>query len=357
MTFFNKKEEVLDIQLTSYGKRQLAKGKFKPKFYAFFDDNILYDSEYANFTEEQNLVEPRIQESTVSLRSQASYESPEFNLQSISENQSTANKHHSLIYPLGASSISSEYSPAWDIKFMKGEISGSVKHLTGSHQPLLIPQIDVDITYKTLIKGQGENVQLGQDVFPDLQGNVGDMFFGDRKVLISRVFDDGTYVEVIQSPILVDIFESNTEFEMENVEIEFFEVENIDVSGSIQNLGSTTDNLTKKRALRPLKFKRKISNIQNDLLVPEDPDLFNNVEVDSSYVEYYLDVLVDREIPSFEICEGISNVKSRGVDIDSAYVDYECDEQELEREKFDIYGTNIVEETEAPCEDNKDCQE
>ncbi len=43
MTFFNKKEEVIEIELTQYGKYLLSKGKFRPVFYAFSDDEILYD--------------------------------------------------------------------------------------------------------------------------------------------------------------------------------------------------------------------------------------------------------------------------------------------------------------------------
>ena len=47
MTFFNKKEEVLDVQLTSEGRRQLAMGKLRPVYYQFYDDNILYDIAHA----------------------------------------------------------------------------------------------------------------------------------------------------------------------------------------------------------------------------------------------------------------------------------------------------------------------
>ena len=34
MQFFNQKEEVIDIQLTQFGKRLLSQGKFKPTYYA-----------------------------------------------------------------------------------------------------------------------------------------------------------------------------------------------------------------------------------------------------------------------------------------------------------------------------------
>ena len=50
----NKKEEVLDIELTPYGKYLLANGKMKPAYYAFFDDNIMYDAEYGGVEESQS---------------------------------------------------------------------------------------------------------------------------------------------------------------------------------------------------------------------------------------------------------------------------------------------------------------
>ena len=36
MSFFNKKEDVLEIELTQFGKKQLlSEGNFKPQYYAF----------------------------------------------------------------------------------------------------------------------------------------------------------------------------------------------------------------------------------------------------------------------------------------------------------------------------------
>ena len=43
MTFFNKKTDVIDIELTPYGRYLLSIGKLKPKYYEFTDDDILYD--------------------------------------------------------------------------------------------------------------------------------------------------------------------------------------------------------------------------------------------------------------------------------------------------------------------------
>ena len=48
--FLNKKEQVYDLKLTTYGHYLLSNGTFKPMYYGFFDDNILYDREYATGT-------------------------------------------------------------------------------------------------------------------------------------------------------------------------------------------------------------------------------------------------------------------------------------------------------------------
>ena len=60
----DKKERVYDLKLTGYGKYLLSVGKYKPKYYAFFDDNIIYDGRYANISESQNQIHERIKTET-----------------------------------------------------------------------------------------------------------------------------------------------------------------------------------------------------------------------------------------------------------------------------------------------------
>ena len=43
MIFFDRKEEVLEIELTSFGRHKLSKGEFEPVFYSFFDDDVVYE--------------------------------------------------------------------------------------------------------------------------------------------------------------------------------------------------------------------------------------------------------------------------------------------------------------------------
>ena len=62
--FLNKKEQVIDFQLTPYGKHRLSVGQLKPAFYSFFDTGVTYDVEYANFKENQNNIHERIKTET-----------------------------------------------------------------------------------------------------------------------------------------------------------------------------------------------------------------------------------------------------------------------------------------------------
>ena len=62
--FLDKKERVIDFQLTPYGKHRLSVGQLKPQYYAFFDTGVTYDSEYASFSEVQTKIHERIKTET-----------------------------------------------------------------------------------------------------------------------------------------------------------------------------------------------------------------------------------------------------------------------------------------------------
>ena len=93
MEFFNKKEEVIDLQLTQYGKYLLSLGKFKPFYYAFYDDGIIYDAQYAGDGEAQNEAEPRIQENTPNLKALYNFHSIEDEMQRAVEAKTLGTKN------------------------------------------------------------------------------------------------------------------------------------------------------------------------------------------------------------------------------------------------------------------------
>ena len=63
MSYIDKKENVIEIELTQFGKRLLSKGVFKPEYYQFFDDDIIYDNKYAGAPDGVNEAQDRIKES------------------------------------------------------------------------------------------------------------------------------------------------------------------------------------------------------------------------------------------------------------------------------------------------------
>ena len=75
--FINKKEQVFDIQLTPYGKYLISMGTLQPEYYAFFDDNIIYDGNYAGITETQNEIGQRIKKDTQYLEGLVLFENVE----------------------------------------------------------------------------------------------------------------------------------------------------------------------------------------------------------------------------------------------------------------------------------------
>ena len=61
MSYLDPKEQVINLDLTPYGRYLLSVGKLNPVYYGFFDDDIIYDSSFANISsEKQSDIEERI---------------------------------------------------------------------------------------------------------------------------------------------------------------------------------------------------------------------------------------------------------------------------------------------------------
>ena len=335
MTFFDPKEEVLDIQLTQYGKYLLSIGKWKPTHYAFFDNDILYDSEAAGISEIQNNIEPRIQENTPILKTQHSFTSretdfaqyynarqdPKINEVDRIKMQSSPEKLYSLTAPLGTADLSFNKTPRLKLQAYAGTISSSsdvTMVTTGSFQQLQIPQINMNLVYKTEVKtltDDATGIEISKGVV-DKNNQAEGLNLG--------VFSDGTYIAVTPDSILLSLEEENGVFEKENFEIEVFKIE--------REFDRTTS--TTKEVLTPLSFIKKRSPIKNGILQTfEDPDPI--YQPDPSFVEYYFNLYVDHEIDEGEICRSVARLKSQGI-----YVDEElnCPEIPLDVVQKDIYG-------------------
>jgi hypothetical protein len=344
MLFANKKEEVLDIQLTPHGRYLLAIGKLKPVYYSFHDSNILYDARYASgvTSEEEKDVEKRIQDNTPQLRTLPLRSSREASVKSLYETplqifnlaqatriktlamveQEREEKHYLLTHPLGTSKISGDEAVKWSVKVLNGEITGSAPYLTSSYQTLEIPQIDIDIEYEIAIFNTGSESTIE---------------FESDPVLNSKLFLDGTYVSIDPDHLLLDIVEENTEYEVDNFEIEVFVIK--DESRAGQGAGLSGSTSTKIKELSALAFEKPVSLIQNNILLDEDDvSPSARIPINKNFVKYYFDVNVDREIDDLDICNSISTLESKNL-----YVDWrlECPD-DGDTNLIDIYDTETT---------------
>tara|TARA_Y100000034_G_scaffold130018_1_gene187532 strand:+ start:515 stop:1510 length:996 start_codon:yes stop_codon:yes gene_type:complete len=285
MEFFNKKEDVIDLQITQFGRHLLSKGLFKPVYYSFFDDNVLYNSSKANLVEQQNDSEQRIKETQI-MQPQIAISSleKEFNTsyEMIMSNQAnastavlqkTAEKNYALPQPMGTSDINSEYSPSWSVQYLKGRLSGSsnslnLKEKTGGNNVIVIPQLETNI--ETKIKTLTDDGAMAEeDVVSPAQTNIAIQNKGDNLVLLKVV-------------------ESNAAYQKKNFDIEIFEIiEQIEGDKTIE-------------VLRPLSFTKSHDPSPVDPLdAMEEVTPLDNQD----YVAHYFDLLVDSEIEPETLCE------------------------------------------------------
>ena len=335
MSFKDKKEEVIEIKMTQFGKHLLSKGKFKPSYYAFFDDDVIYDWQYTSDSlEAQNYAETRILEETPVTKTQVNFSSAEDSVHEqvelVRSNklnlkealQQDPEKHYAMSAPLGKSSLSSNYSPSWQINIY-GKQFESQNLITQGEQPTLaIPQLNVEtLTYRTLVKSAGQNVDYG--TFRSV-GDPGEGGHPDSSAIMSRVSNDGSIIEVLPEHFILDVDEFNTDVLRENYEIEMFVVENEIVNGK---------NIEK---LVPLSFLKGFDNIRDGILLDDsEVESYSEENVDPTYVEHYFEIDVDEEIDKKLLCQlGYRTDFSR-----RSYVVVECDESGEIRRKDNIYDS------------------
>lgn len=330
MKFFNKKEDVLDIKLTTYGRHLLSLGKFDPVYYAFYDDGVIYDSQHAGFGEEQNDTETRIQNQTPTLKTQHCFSGAEKRVTQEIVRQEVPDRIHSLNGLLGNSDLSSNRAPAWDLNFYQGKVEGESHILSGSTIPNQeIPQIDIMCTYKSYMLDFKKVDPIDLDKEAILEGSDPNS---------TRIAPDGTFIRIVPEDLLIDINEENTEYLRDNYDIEVFLVEETtEIEGVVEKL-------------LPLLFQKEQEMIVNGILLDEH-ELPNNKSVDTStdkkYVNYYFNIYVDEQIGESILCDSIVALKSNGHRIESEIVCPEADKAARQS----IYTSGVLEEDLDSCPD------
>jgi hypothetical protein len=349
MEFFNKREDVIDLELTPYGEYLLSEGDFKPEFYAFFDDEILYDASWAGVHgETQNKIKDRIKEvprtktQYLFTNTDLPHIPPDFGLSEYlgglggkeidmkhvinlalsgdaelrgaldsPEDSKLYNpnylKHYALPLPLGNSSFDSEKAPSWDIRLLYNNITGSVvQYFTSSLHPYQkIPQLEVIIKYKTEAMPLDAPIQTSENNgkktnnlrlkdFDELHNN-------------PPLYTDG-YYDFQEDFIVLEVSENNVPFLKENFDIEVFEV--------------FTDSTEKyDEFLNQKYFVEEPSVVNEDGLLKTEKEMIRSNEenlnlrllpLGKSYVSHYLNVHTDHEIDKDLMCQLETKTKQKG---------------------------------------------
>lgn len=317
MTFFNKKEEILELKLSSYGKQKLAAGTFKPVYYAFFDDDILYDGARAGINEDNNDIEPRIQELSPSLRCQTNFtdlekkvkkQTHDFQNEVFNESNVTDLKTDPSVFqdydglrnvlPLGNSEIGNQKVASWRVEFLGGNFVSSQSNINQPNlKPIInIPQINSNIKVQPV---------LVEKDFKGITDPMTDRFVAENP-------DTNKFIRLTNDSIVLEISENNVDFLNDQFSLEVYEV---------------TFNEDGDEILTPKMFKKEVQSIINGIMLDQE-DIeaqFSEVEIDEKFAEYYFDISVDDRIDSKTKYEKIISRDKRGNIFDNniGYEDYQ----------------------------------
>jgi hypothetical protein len=320
MKFLNKKEQVFDIQLTPLGKHKLSAGVFEPVYYAFFDDNILYDIEYAGRSETQNTIHERIKQNTQYLETQAIFQERLSGsvtqggllLDTIYEQEENAITSYGSIGDAKLLSETTDVAPAWKLVAMQSEITGAIQtNFEGT-----IDESTSDVKRSEASISQ-INITASYYITTDERANITDKYsFQDLREIESTtgVFADGRILRLVSDNPLIYLEELNTELLTENFNIEVFKIENDD--------------------FRKLYFQANKPQIVNGLMVSPQQEKITDID-DTNSVEYYFSILKDYQIDSKIACRYVEQFNSENYMID---LDHDCSDVEGRDLYFDIYG-------------------
>tara|TARA_R110000824_G_scaffold46692_7_gene133829 strand:+ start:22140 stop:23207 length:1068 start_codon:yes stop_codon:yes gene_type:complete len=343
--FLNKNEQVLDIQLTNYGRHLISVGKFKPVYYAFYDDNIIYDGQYTGATEKQNDVISRIKNDSQYIGSLSTFEDQENTLRTSNagttgtenyfntdvNNITDEPKAENYIYTamIGDAFLDGETqnAPAWKIVALEGEISSSTP--IDTKNDIRIPQVNIEINYVKEVQDYDPDILLKEENF--------------RETLASTdTFKDGRVIKLIKQDLMVYGDEVNTELLTENFDIEVFEILK-DAKRAVCPTCEKGDVLKRKyftstnTAIAGGEMNVVVGLDGNMMAIEANAEPNNkDTSITQDSVAYYFDILTDGSVDKKTACKLSSDFNKNSYYID---LDFDCERiKEEEILELDIYG-------------------
>ena len=334
------------MKLTSYGEYLMSIGRYKPYYYAFFDDNITYDNMYNNISESQNSINTRIKEETSYLEGLVLFEDINNTQQKLIQQdladvvkttpdgtdiifKQAKNYYASDVTPIQYAprkdifrfdqaigdalldSKETDTAPAWKVVVLNGRIDSSTTKLEVSRAVTSsIPQVNITVDYKKQIRSSKYPTRLSDQV----QNNS----IRETQDSTTPFADDNFIMLTSQDPIIY-VDEVNTELLTENFDIEIFVV--------------TGSSLERKY------FENKAPQIIDGLMVRPNPEEFNPAQqLSKTAVEYYFDFRPDAQADPEIVCKQLQIYNKSSYYID---LDIDCDTDDRTDVYNDIYGSEV----------------
>ena len=203
-----------------------------------------------------------------------------------------------LTRPLATSNLGSSKIPSWNISALGGIfLTGSTTSVISSSASAIvqeIPQIGAEVMYRVspIMLGEITDEEV-EEINLGLDGIQQDMLQGINISFDTEILPDGSTFSINKDDLILQIVEDNAPMGSDNFEVEVFEVK------------STTSGTTTTTELIPMVFKKEPILIVNDILVEAVEE--DDVEIDSTFVEYYFDLELDGEISSDIMCPKLAN--------------------------------------------------
>jgi len=341
----DKKEQVFDLEITPHGKYLLSTGEFKPVYYGFYDDNVLYDGEYAGITEAQSQIQQRIKEETVylgTLTRQDSADDAVSTLRALPEFDRSTGKRDGDVYyetdifpslyqpqktvlrnELGDAYLEGDtnVAPAWKAVAMSGRINTVTEKDTRNN--IDVPQINLTMSYT-----------LETEEFDAI--GAFDRESVNSFVMTSKVFADGKVVSLKGDDLMIYLEENNTALLTENFDIEVFEID-VGTVGSEHGInitsGEPSDAFLRKY------FLKDYERVEGGLYTPQavsNATVAMNATFTSGSARYYFDLMTDQQIDVATACKSAALFNRSSYYID---LDFDCEDVlEPETGYVDIYG-------------------
>ena len=336
MRFLDPKEEVYKIKITPWGRFLMSQGKFNPTYYAFFDDDIIYDTSFLEeagaTTEEQNNIQDRILDETPRFEGQTSFQGsettiftkypnsineafpgleeqiddPAFNINSFDK---PLNNYY-LQKPLARSGNNKDTSPFFTINALTGAIITASIDGKGA-SGFFANKGDGPTSFTSQIEFELRN-EINVYNTPDPTITPTKVIENDELFDSFYVFEDGTRMEYDKKELFLKIEEGNTEFLKENFDIEVFEIIETDKADG-----------SKDEDLKQLSFVK------------------NGEDITKNNVEYYFNIMLDNEIDPEYYCSVLKDNKNKTKDIFSDNT-FKCPDEQLEKNNLNIYNTDKV---------------